>query len=236
MEPSGGGQKTYCNLQYQKMRLVVTRQAEPFRRAKSLMNPVPEARRKGRCWVLIPPSVGGPLCSERLARTDKSAALFLREYQLVRGCLGCYSFARYSPEKAKLAMSRTSRIALWLTLLASTVSAAGLAEARGGFNPDCKVPKISLCPGCTVNVNIVVLRDHECHINYGSLGAMHPQKILVSPKRGRYWAANETSTSYSPTKGFLGSDYFETRFEYEMLNGSLASATLKAGVEVVPHF
>jgi hypothetical protein len=65
---------------------------------------------------------------------------------------------------------------------------------------------------------------------------MHPQKILVSPKCGRYWAANETSTSYRPSKGFLGSDYFETRFEYEMVNGSLASAVLKAGVEVIPHF
>jgi hypothetical protein len=43
-------------------------------------------------------------------------------------------------------------------------------------------------------------------------------------------------SAYSPGKGFLGSDYFETRFEYEMLNGSLASAVLKAGIEVVPHF
>ena len=133
-------------------------------------------------------------------------------------------------------MPRTSRIAFLLTLLVSTVSAAGSVQARGGFNPDCKVPRISLCPGCTVNVTITVLQNHECHINYGSLGAMHPQKILVSPKRGRYWAVNETTTSYSPGKGFLGSDYFETRFEYELMNGSPASAVLKAGVEVVPHF
>jgi hypothetical protein len=132
-------------------------------------------------------------------------------------------------------MSQTSRIVLCLTLLAS-ISASGLAEARGGFNPDCQVPRIDLCPGCTVNIKIVVLQNHECHINYGSLGAMHMQKILVSPKRGRYWAANETSTAYSPSKGFLGSDYFETRFEYETMNGSLASSILKAGVEVVPHF
>jgi hypothetical protein len=109
------------------------------------------------------------------------------------------------------------------------------ASARW-LHPDCKVPRISLCPGCTVNVTITVLQNHECHINYGSLGAMHPQKILVSPKRGRYWAVNETTTSYSPGKGFLGSDYFETRFEYELMNGSPASAVLKAGVEVVPHF
>ena len=133
-------------------------------------------------------------------------------------------------------MPRISRIALCLMLLVSTVSAARLAEARGGFNPDCKVPRISLCPGCIVNVKIIVLQGHECHINYGSLGAMHPQKTIVRPKRGRYWATNETSTSYSPSKGFLGSDYFETRFEYEMMNGSLASAVLKAEVEVVPHF
>jgi hypothetical protein len=133
-------------------------------------------------------------------------------------------------------MSKISRVALCLTLLASIVSTAGLAKARGSFNPDCKVPRISLCPGCIVNVKIIVLQDHECHINYGSLGAMHPQRTIVRPKRGRYWAANETSTSYSPSKGFLGSDYFETRFEYEMMNGSLASAILKAEVEVVPHF
>ena len=133
-------------------------------------------------------------------------------------------------------MPRISRIALCLMLLVSTLSAARLAEARGGFNPDCKVPRISLCPDCIVNVKIIVLQDHECHINYGSLGAMHPQKTLVSPRRGRYWAANETSTYYRPSKGFLGSDYFETRFEYEMMNGSLASAVLKAEVEVVPHF
>jgi hypothetical protein len=133
-------------------------------------------------------------------------------------------------------MPQTSRIVMWFTLLVSTVSATGLAQARGGFNPDCKVPRISLCPGCTVNVQIIVLQNHECHIKYGSLGAMHPQKILVGPKRGKYWADNEISTSYSPNKDFLGSDYFETRFEYEMMNGSLASAILKAEVEVVPHF
>ena len=133
-------------------------------------------------------------------------------------------------------MPRTSRFVLSVTLLVSIVSAAGSAEARGGFNPDCKVPRISLCPDCTVNVHIVVLQNHECHIKYGSLGAMHPQKILVSPKRGRYWADNETSTSYSPGRNFLGSDYFETRFEYEMMNGALASAVLKAEVEVVRHF
>jgi hypothetical protein len=51
-------------------------------------------------------------------------------------------------------MPQTSRIVFCLTLLASTVSATGLAEARGGFNPDCKVPRISLCPGCTVNVRL----------------------------------------------------------------------------------
>jgi hypothetical protein len=133
-------------------------------------------------------------------------------------------------------MPQTSRVVFCLTLLASTVSATGLAEARGGFNPDCQVPRISLCPGCTVNVKIIVLQNHECHITYRSLGPMHMQKILVSPKRGRYWAADETSTSYRPSKGFLGSDYFETRFEYEMVNGSMASAVLKAGVEVIPHF
>ena len=130
-------------------------------------------------------------------------------------------------------MPRTSRFLMCLTWL---VSATGLAEARGGFNADCKVPRISLCPGCTVNVHIVVLQNHECHIKYGSLGPMHPQTILVSPKQGKYWADDETSTSYSPAKDFLGSDYFETRFEYEMMNGSLTSATLKAEVEVVPHF
>ena len=130
-------------------------------------------------------------------------------------------------------MPHTSRlILLCLTLLASTE----LAEARGGFNPDCKVPRISLCPGCTVNVKIIVLQNHECHINYGSLGPMHMQKILVSAKHGRYWADNETSTAYRPSTGFLGNDYFETRFEYELMNGKPASALLKAGVEVVPHF
>jgi hypothetical protein len=158
------------------------------------------------------------------------------EYQLARVFLGCYSSARRPPEKASVAMPPTSRLVMPLLVLLSTVSASGLAEARGGFNADCKVPRISLCPGCTVNVHIVVLQNHECHIKYGSLGPMHPQKILVGPKRGRYWADNETSTSYSPSRDYLGNDYFETRFEYEMMNGSLASALLKAEVEVVPHF
>jgi hypothetical protein len=133
-------------------------------------------------------------------------------------------------------MARTSRIVLWLALLASASLTTGPAEARRGFNPDCRVPRISLCPGCTVKVTIVVLQDHECHINYGSLGGMHMQKILVGAKHGKYWAANETSTSYKPSTGFLGNDYFETRFEYEMMNGKLESAVLKAEIEVVPHF
>ena len=133
-------------------------------------------------------------------------------------------------------MARTSHIILWLGLLASAVSTSGSAEARGGFNRDCKVPRISLCPDCTVKVTIVVLRNHECHINYGSLGPMRMQKILVSAKHGRYWADNETSTAYRPSTGFLGNDYFETRFEYQLMNGKPASAVLKAGVEVVPHF
>jgi hypothetical protein len=133
-------------------------------------------------------------------------------------------------------MARASRLILLLALLASAASPTGPAAARGGFNRDCRVPRISLCPGCTVNATIVVLQDHECHINYGSLGGMHMQKVIVSAKHGRYWAANETSTSYRPSTGFLGDDYFETRFEYEMMNGKLESAVLKARVEVVPHF
>lgn len=131
-------------------------------------------------------------------------------------------------------MPQALRFALILPamLLAST----GWAEARGGFNPDCRVPRISLCPGCTVSVKIVVLRDHECHINYGSLGPMQPQQILVGPKNGTYQIINETSTAYSPASGFLGADHFETRFQYEMMNGSPGSTVLKADVEVVPHF
>jgi hypothetical protein len=132
-------------------------------------------------------------------------------------------------------MQRTSRLIFSLALLTSSVSATAIAEARGGFNPNCRVPSISLCPGCTVNVKITVLQNRECEINYGSLGAMHGQTILISPKRGKYWAANETKTAYSPNKGFLGNDYFETRFSYELMNGSMVSAVLKANVEVVPH-
>jgi hypothetical protein len=123
-----------------------------------------------------------------------------------------------------------------LALLASVALTTGQAEARGGFNRDCRVPRIRLCPGCTVNVNIIVLQDHACRINYGSLGPMHMPKVLVNPAHGTYSVANETSTSYRPNAAFLGKDYFETRFEYEMMNGSPASAILKAGVEVVPHF
>jgi hypothetical protein len=121
-----------------------------------------------------------------------------------------------------------------LTLLASTVSAAGLAEARGSF--DCRVPRLSLCSDCTINVKITVLQNHECHIYYNSLAAMHPQKILVGPKHGRYWATNETKTSYSPARNFLSHDYFETRVAFDSMNGRPASAVLKAEVEVVPHF
>jgi len=53
-------------------------------------------------------------------------------------------------------MPQALRFALILPamLLAST----GWAEARGGFNPDRRVPRISLCPGCTVSVKIVVLK------------------------------------------------------------------------------
>jgi hypothetical protein len=132
-------------------------------------------------------------------------------------------------------MPRTPRIVFHLALLTLSVLAIESANARGGFNPNCRVPSIRLCPGCTVSVTITVLQDRECQINYGSLGAMHGQTILVSPKRGKYWADNETRTAYSPNKGFLGSDYFETRFSYENMNGSMASAVLKANVEVVPH-
>jgi hypothetical protein len=132
-------------------------------------------------------------------------------------------------------MSWTSRILFQLALLILSVSATEFAEARGGFDPNCQVPSIRLCPGCTVNVKIKVLQNSECHINYGSLGAMHDQTILTDAKHGRYWAANETSTAYSPTKDFLGDDYFVTRFEYELMNGSVASTVLKANVEVVPH-
>lgn len=132
-------------------------------------------------------------------------------------------------------MSRTSIIIAYVVLLIVSVSATGTANARGGFNANCRVPRISLCPDCTVAVKIIVLQDHVCRISYGSLGPMRPRKILVSPKRGRYWADNETSTAYSPNKGFLGGDYFETRFSYELMNGSPASALLKASVEVVPH-
>ena len=132
-------------------------------------------------------------------------------------------------------MCWTSRIIFGLALLILSGSATEFAEARGGFNPNCHVPRIGLCPGCTVSVTITVLQNRECEINYRSLGAMHGQTIVVNPKRGRYWAANESKTAYSPNKGFLGRDYFETRFSYELMNGSMASAVLKADVEVVPH-
>jgi hypothetical protein len=132
-------------------------------------------------------------------------------------------------------MPRISRMMFYLTLLALSVCTIESADARGGFNPNCRVPSISLCPGCTVSVTIKVLQNRECEINYGSLGAMHGQTILVSARHGKYWAANETKTAYSPNKGFLGSDYFETRFSYELMNGSMASAVLKANLEVVPH-
>jgi hypothetical protein len=132
-------------------------------------------------------------------------------------------------------MPWTRSIILYLAVLALSLCTIESADARGGFNPNCRVPSISLCPGCTVNVTIKVLQDHECTINYGSLGAMHGQTILVGAKHGKYWAANETKTAYSPNKGFLGSDYFETRFSYELMNGSTASAVLKANVEVVPQ-
>lgn len=132
-------------------------------------------------------------------------------------------------------MCWASRIIFCLALLTSSGSAIEFAEAREGFNPNCHVPRISLCQGCTVSVTITVLQNRECEINYRSLGAMHGQTIVVNPKRGRYWAANETKTAYSPNKGFLGRDYFETRFSYELMNGSIASAVLKANVEVVPH-
>ena len=132
-------------------------------------------------------------------------------------------------------MPRTWTLMFYVLLLTLSVSAVELAEARGGFNPNCRVPSIRLCPGCTVTVNFTVLQNHECRIKYGSLGPMLGQKILVSPKHGKYWADNETSTAYSPSKGFLGSDYFETRFGYELPNGTKASAVLKASVEVVSH-
>jgi hypothetical protein len=132
-------------------------------------------------------------------------------------------------------MRRTSPFVFSLALPTSSVSVTAIAEARGDFNPNCHVPSISVCPGCTVNVKITVLQNRECEIKYGSLGAMHGQTILVNPKRGKYSVANETSTAYSPNRGFLGSDYFETRFSYELMNGSMVSAVLKANVEVVPH-
>ena len=138
-------------------------------------------------------------------------------------------------ERSVFEISRTSIVIFYLSLLTLSMSAPELAQARGGFNPNCRVPSIRLCPDCSVIVKITVLQNHECRINYGSLGPMRAQKILVNPTRGRYWAYNETRTAYSPNKGFLGSDYLETRFFYELMNGSMASARLKASIEVVPH-
>jgi hypothetical protein len=134
--------------------------------------------------------------------------------------------------KESLPMSRTSLVIACISLL--TLSASAPAQAREG-NRNCRVPSISLCPGCTSDVKITVLQDHECRINYSSMGPMLGQKILVTPKHGKYWADNETSTAYSPSKGYVGSDYFEAEFSYELMNGSKASATLKANVEVVPQ-
>jgi hypothetical protein len=136
-------------------------------------------------------------------------------------------------QEESLPMSRTLLViaCILLTLSAET---GGPAQARE-LNRNCRVPSISLCPGCTSDVKITVLQDHECRINYSSMGPMLGQKILVSPKHGKYWADNETSTAYSPSKGYVGSDYFEAEFSYELMNGSKASATLKANVEVVPQ-
>jgi hypothetical protein len=133
-----------------------------------------------------------------------------------------------------MAMPPTLRIALCLTLLASAGAATGRAQARGSF--DCRIPRIELCDGCTVNVRITVLQDHECRINYASIAAMYPQQILIGPKHGKYRAVNETRTYYTPNKGFLGSDRFETRVTYDSMNGPRASATVNAEIEVVPHF
>jgi hypothetical protein len=138
-------------------------------------------------------------------------------------------------KKTNHSMPRTSRIIWFSALLTLSTLATVTADARGGFNPNCRVPSISLCPGCTVSIKIIVLQNRECQINYGSLGAMRGQTILVGARHGKYWAANETQTAYSPNNGYLGSDYFEARFSYELMNGSKASAVLKANVEVVPH-
>jgi hypothetical protein len=137
--------------------------------------------------------------------------------------------------KESLPMSRTSLVIACILLLTLSAPATEPAQARDGANRGCRVPSISLCPGCTSDVKITVLQDHECRINYSSMGPMLGQKILVNPKHGKYWADNETSTAYSPSKGYVGSDYFEAEFSYELMNGSKASATLKANVEVVPH-
>ncbi|GEC53183.1 hypothetical protein ABIF38_006207 [Bradyrhizobium japonicum] len=76
-----------------------------------------------------------------------------------------------------LQMPRTSIIIFCLSVLVLSMSATGVAEARGGFNPNCRVPRISLCPGCTVAVKIIVLQKRECRINYGSLGPMHSEAV-----------------------------------------------------------
>jgi len=62
-------------------------------------------------------------------------------------------------------MSRVSIATFSLSLLIVSVSATGMANARGGFNANCRVPRISLCPDCTVAVKIIVLQDHVCWIN-----------------------------------------------------------------------
>jgi hypothetical protein len=136
--------------------------------------------------------------------------------------------------KESLPMSRTSLVIACVSLLTLSAAAPRPAQARE-LNRNCRVPSISLCPGCTSDVKITVLQDHECRINYSSMGPMLGQKILVNPKHGKYWADNETSTAYSPSPGYVGSDYFEAEFSYELMNGSKASATLKANVEVVPQ-
>jgi hypothetical protein len=91
-----------------------------------------------------------------------------------------------------------------------------LAAVTSAQAQSCHVPRFRFCAGCTTDLSIGVKRGATCVIRYwtGS-GRVFSQKMVVRPRGGIYGTANVTLGAYRANPGFVGTDQFEVRIEWE---------------------
>jgi hypothetical protein len=114
-----------------------------------------------------------------------------------------------------------------LLLCVFLLAAAAPAQAQS-----CHVPRFIFCAGCATDVSIGVRRNATCTIRYwtGS-GRVFSQRMVVRPRGGIYGTANVTLGAYRANPGFVGSDHFEVRIEWET-HGKRTFTTLRVNVTV----